>query len=406
MRRPPWSQALPADLGLAAVLGLVGSAATAGMLSWHPAGAPVGFAVTLVVLAAAALAVRRIWPTASLIAVASVLGVYVLGVLPFGPVMFFLLFSLFSTALWLPARESFGWCALAVTAVLTALALGAPSVDAALEAAPFALPMGVAWLLVPWSLGRLLRMRRDSVRRERDDELRRHAFEERLRIAREVHDVVGHSLSVINMQAGVALHVLGKRPEQAAPALEAIKATSKSALEELRGTLAVFRDPERPVEGAGGGGPADPSDDDRRPLPGLDRLPELVTATVAAGLAVRLEVEGERGAVPAMVDHAGYRIVQESLTNALRHAGPATARVRVAYHAGAVEIEVADTGAAAGDAGPGEAPAPGGHGLLGMRERAESLGGRFEAGPRPGGGFAVSVRLPFGGDPYDTEDGA
>jgi signal transduction histidine kinase len=206
---------------------------------------------------------------------------------------------------------------------------------------------------------------------------------ERLRIAREVHDVVGHSLAVINLQAGVALHVVGRRPEQAEVALAAIKRSSKDALEELRGTLAVFRQPEP--------GSADGT---RRPAPGLGQLEALSAAMAEGGLPVEVAVTGQRVGLPVAVDLAAYRIVQESLTNVVRHAGPATATatVRVCYQPDALVVEIADTGRTRVSAGS----RPVGHGIAGMRERAAAVGGTLQAGPSAEGGFRVQARLPLG----------
>jgi signal transduction histidine kinase len=236
-------------------------------------------------------------------------------------------------------------------------------------------------LLPPWAIGTVVRLGRESARRAQQEETRRRSYEERLRVAREVHDVVGHGLAVINLQAGVALHVVGRRPEQAEVALAAIKQASRDALEELRGTLAVFRQAEA-VSGDGAW----------RPAPGLGQLEALVAAMGEGGLPVDLVVTGDRAGLPVAVDLAAYRIVQESLTNVVRHAGPATATVRVGCEPGAVVLEITDTGRGRA---PGAARA-GGHGIAGMRERAAAVGGTLEAGPIADGGFRVRARLPFG----------
>jgi signal transduction histidine kinase len=208
------------------------------------------------------------------------------------------------------------------------------------------------------------------------------AYQERLRIAREVHDVVGHGLTVINLQAVAALDGLDTCPDQAEVALEAIRTISKNALEELRAALAVLRQPE------GGSSP--------RPVAGLDQLGALVGEMGAGGLEVELEVSGERPAVSRAVGQAAYRIVQESLTNVLRHAGPGVATVRVRYEPDAVVLEIADEGRGRGANGHGGhgGGGHGGHGISGMRERAAALGGTLEAGPHGEGGFRVRARLP------------
>ena len=220
--------------------------------------------------------------------------------------------------------------------------------------------------------GDMVRSRREAI----EDEAQRRLGEERLRIAREVHDVVAHAMVAINVQAGVAAHRIDKDPEQARSALRAIKQASGEALADLRATLGVLRgdDGEAPV----------------RPVAGLGDLDELAAGLRAAGVEVELEV-GDVGAVPGSVQSAGYRIVQEALTNALRHAEAAHVRVRVGREGGAVRVEVADDGrgAAADGAGGGS-----GSGVPGMRERAAALGGTLEAGPAPGGGWRVRAELP------------
>jgi signal transduction histidine kinase len=219
--------------------------------------------------------------------------------------------------------------------------------------------------------------------RTREEEARRQVDAERMRIARELHDVLAHGIATISVQAGVAAHVLHERPEHAAEALRTIKATSKEALRELRGILGVLRDADE-IE-------------PREPTPGLSQLDRLVDVTSQAGVPTQVTISGHRRPLPATVDLAAYRIVQESLTNVLRHAGGASALVAISYADDAMTISVDDdgggrTGMLASTNGYGKAP---GHGILGMRERAHALGGELQAGPRPGGGFRVSARLPI-----------
>jgi signal transduction histidine kinase len=202
---------------------------------------------------------------------------------------------------------------------------------------------------------------------------------ERLRIARELHDVVAHTISVINVQARVAAQVIPDPPEAGAQALAAIKDASVHALREVRNILGVLRQPDSPAESPGG----------------LDRLDALVSATTRAGLPVTVTRTGDPYGLPATVDLAAYRIVQESLTNALRHAGKARATVRVAYRPAEMTIEVVDDGRGIGD---GEGPHGLGFGIAGMRERATAVGGTLDAGPRGGGGFRVRASLPVGSD--------
>jgi signal transduction histidine kinase len=208
--------------------------------------------------------------------------------------------------------------------------------------------------------------------RTREEQQRRQASEERLRIARELHDVLGHHLSLINVQAGVGLHLMDSRPEQAREALTAIKSASAEALREVRSVLGVLRPEEEAAP--------------RAPAPSLARLDDL---TADAGLPVRTVVDGTPRPLPAEVDRAAYRIVQEALTNVRRHAGPAAAAVvTIGYAEGEVTVRVTDDGAGSA------APLDGGNGIPGMRARAEALGGTLTAAPVPGGGFAVRAVLP------------
>ncbi|MBH5333859.1 sensor histidine kinase [Streptomyces pactum] len=244
-------------------------------------------------------------------------------------------------------------------------------------AAPWTQELAVgAWAVAVPAAAELLRARREQWARERAERAeaeRRRADEERLRIARELHDVLAHSISVINVQAGVGLALLDQDPEQARAALTTIKAASKEALGEVRQVLGMLRTP--------GAAP-------RAPAPGLARLDELAEQAAGAGLAVDIAVEGTRTALPPGADLAAFRIVQEALTNIVRHSGSRAARVRLRYAAGGLEITVDDDGPATG------ATTGGGNGLVGMRERAAALGGTVRAGPRPDGGFRVRARLP------------
>ena len=232
----------------------------------------------------------------------------------------------------------------------------------------------VALCALALAVGDMARSRREAI----EEESQRRLGEERLRIAREVHDVVAHAMVAINVQAGVAAHRLDKDPEQARSALRAIKDTSGEALSDLRATLGVLR-------GEDGDAPV-------RPAAGLGDLDELAAGLRGAGVRVELDV-ADVGELPAAVHAAGYRIVQEALTNALRHAGATQVRVRVERDAGAVRLEVADDGAGAAANGAGDGT---GSGLRGMRERAAALGGSFEAGPADGGGWRVAATLPAG----------
>ncbi|MEU4682871.1 sensor histidine kinase [Streptomyces xinghaiensis] len=233
----------------------------------------------------------------------------------------------------------------------------------------------LAWLIAAGAAGEALRQaerRADEAERTREETARRRADEERLHIARELHDSLTHQISVVKLQSEVAVHVARKRGEQVPEALLAIREAGREAARELRATLEALRD------------------DGTAPPPGLDDLPGLVKRAGRAGLEASLTIEGRREDVPAAVGRTVYRIVQEALTNTARHAAEATASVRVDCRPDALVVRVDDDGGAAPDA----APVPG-VGLLGMRERVTALGGRLRAEPRDGGGFTVRAELPL-----------
>jgi signal transduction histidine kinase len=252
------------------------------------------------------------------------------------------------------------------------------AVAVAAAAAGAAGAFAVPFLAGGWAAGVFVRRRRSYASWLRAQEAARAVADERLRIARELHDTVAHAIATITVQSGTALHILDTRPDQAREALQAIRTTGQAALAELRATVGVLREQDEGVA------PADRT-------AGLDRLPALLAAVRAAGLAVAVETDGAPPPVPSTVDHAGYRILQEALTNVLRHAGPqATATVHIGYRPDELCLEILDTGTGtAGGVGGG------GHGLAGMRERAAALGGSIQAGPREEGGFAVRACLPL-----------
>ncbi|WP_433272374.1 histidine kinase [Actinosynnema sp. CS-041913] len=230
----------------------------------------------------------------------------------------------------------------------------------------------IAWLIAAGAAGEALRQaerRADEAERTREETARRRADEERLHIARELHDSLTHQISVIKLQAEVAVHLARKRGDEVPEALLAIREAGREAARELRATLAALRD------------------DDQNPAHGLDHVPELVRRARTTGLDAKLTIEGHRNDVPAAVDRTAYRIVQESLTNIARHAAAATASVRIDYRPDVLVIRVDDDGKATSDTAPGV-------GLLGMRERVTALGGRLRAAPRSEGGFTVHAELP------------
>ncbi|MFF2045703.1 sensor histidine kinase [Kitasatospora sp. NPDC058170] len=277
--------------------------------------------------------------------------------------------------------------------------------------APLGEKIGVlTWVVLPGAIGDSIRNRRahlaaieeraERAERTREEEARRRVADERIRIARDLHDVVAHHIALANAQAGIAVHLMDTHPTEAREMLSHLTDATGSALQELKATVGLLRradDPEAPLE----------------PAPGLGRLPALISSFERTGLPVRLAVEGEPRPLSAGVDLTAYRIVQESLTNVAKHARTSGAEVTLAYSDSRVVLTVANGGpAASGRAGTvsvgvvsagaapalvGTAPAAGatGFGLIGMRERASAVGGRFSADRRPGGGFLVSAELPL-----------
>ncbi|HEU4349818.1 MAG TPA: sensor histidine kinase, partial [Actinoplanes sp.] len=238
-------------------------------------------------------------------------------------------------------------------------------------------------LIVAWLAGDNLRVRQqrwaalqaraERLVQEREERARQAVTQERLRIARELHDVVAHSMSVIAVQAGVANHVIDSRPEQARAALATVETTTRAALVEMRRLLGVLRQPDEPAGSL-------------RPSPGLADVPGLIAQFAEAGLPVEMSVEGAPDGVPEGVELSAYRIVQEGLTNVLRHGGP-KAFLTIEYEPGCVRVAIADDGS--GHRASGSA----GHGLIGMRERVSVFGGTLTAGPRADGGFDVAATL-------------
>jgi signal transduction histidine kinase len=334
----------------------------------------------LLCLGPLALLARRAYPRAVLAAVFAVTLAYALIGYPAGPVFLSLIIA-FAVVVNRGYREAGIACIAAgwVLFLFGPWAVGTGDLPTVPQAVGLA-----AWLLVLLAVAEVVRSRRErqaAVRRSREEQGLRKAEEERLRIARELHDVLAHNISLINVQSGVALHLLDEQPEQARPALTIINEASAEALREMRSVLGALRrvDDELP----------------RRPTATLERLPELVSRSAAAGLEVDVRIDGQPRSLPSEIDLAAYRIVQESLTNVSRHAGSGQATVSVHYGERELSLEVDDDG---GDApGVADLTVPGvGNGIVGMRERATALGGDLQAGPRPGGGFSVRARIPLG----------
>jgi signal transduction histidine kinase len=364
-----------ADVLVAVMVAAIQVGATAAAAQNQPDARPYGLlACALLVASAAGLLLRRPYPIVALVATAAPIWVYLALGFAGGPVYLAMIFAVVRAIT--SGRRTAAW---------TALVLGYPLF---LWVAPWVggrpLPpvttaAGVAaWLIaiaVIVELGRTRRERAAEFRRTRTEEARRLAGEQRMAIARELHDVLAHHISLISVQAGVALHLLDEQPEQARTALTAIKQASRESLGELRSVLELLRHGE---EGA-----------PRTPAPGLEALDALVARTSAAGVPVTVEVRGTPRPLPGGAGLAAYRIVQEALTNVTRHAGPATATVLLGYGDRELIVRVTDDG-------PGADNSTGsGSGLLGMAERAAAIGGEVEAGPRPDGGFQVTARLPL-----------
>ena len=337
-------------------------------------------AYACVVVAAGMLAVRRRWPLATVAVVTAALAVYLARGYPGGPVYITLFVALYSLANTGNRSLSF---ASAGVASMTLVAVGA-----AFHTGPGLVHLVfVGWTAAAVFLGDAMRSRRDHMgalverarqsEQSREEEARRRVAEERLRIARDLHDSVAHSMATINVQAGAAAHVIDRHPEQARQALEVIQQASGEVLDELSALLGLLRlDPEERA--------------DRSPTPGLERVDALVESARRAGLDVTLRVEREMDDVPQPVRLAAYRIVQESLTNVVRHARTKSATVCIAGNGdGGLRLEIGDEGV-----GPGNGAAGSGVGILGMRERATATGGTLEAAARPGGGFTVTATWP------------
>lgn len=326
----------------------------------------VGAFALVVVAALATLGLRRVAPVWALVGAMAAVSAYLLAGYPYGPVQLCMVIAMFEVSRQRELRASLGACAVAaIVAAVSVLPRLIREVDA-----PAVLASGwAAWVVLPWSLGALVHVSAAARAQARRDLIARAAGEERMRLAGEVHDVAGHGFALVAMHAGVALLVFDEQPDQARASLEAIKATSERSLAAMRGTLDTFH----PWEGG----------------PGLADVDALISEVRAGGLAVDLTVDGLT--LGEEVDGVAYRVVQEALTNVLRHAGPTAAEVRITRVDDEVLVRVADRGCGV------DGVVAEGRGLAGMRSRVEAVGGRFEAAPQGGGGFAVAARMPLAG---------
>jgi signal transduction histidine kinase len=377
---------------LAVVFVIAGLASTAGRGGVPGADYRPNDALSVLLVLAASVPfvfLRRAPLTVLLIGTASVSLIVALGYNQ-GLTPFFLLVATVTVGANCPSRTT-AFAAVAVGVALVLLvAVDAPSFSTSTFATQTAL------FATMFMVGITLRNRRTrvaaleertlAVEREKEEESRRAVADERLHIARELHDVVAHSMGVIAIQASMGERVISEQPEQAERALQAISSVSRSTLAEIRRMLGVLRDPADEI-GVGAAAAYTPA-------PGLDELDRLVRELDEAGVPVAVAYDGRRVELPRGVDLSGYRIVQEALTNVLKHAGRAHASVLVRYEPGALSLEIVDDGR--GVNGRAESTGRSGHGLVGMRERVAVYGGTFEAGPRVGGGFRVAARLPYG----------
>jgi signal transduction histidine kinase len=355
----------------------------------------------LLIVSGMVVAVRRLWPVPVFLTTALASVVYYSLDFQDGPGWLGLFVALYTLTAYGDGRRSLVIAGGGIT-VLTIVWL--------VTAADIEPPAAIGWVffrigasVMSAALGESVRTRRfiaaeaqeraEWAERTREEEARARVDAERLRIAREVHDTVAHAIAIINVQSGVTAHVLDKRPERARETLVAIEQTSSQALQEMRTILGVLRD----------------GDDGRVPHPGLGQIDELVATARHAGLDVKLEGMSPAAPLPSAVGSAVYRILQESITNVIRHVGPTRVTARIDYGVDLLEIRVTDEGRrddtrsdgstdqhrrAGRPAGGGGSMRPG-RGILGMRERCELLGGKLDARPIPGGGFEVAARLPL-----------
>jgi signal transduction histidine kinase len=379
-------------LGMAAVLvyGAYAEAHPSTPNSYFPAGqhapyTPVA-AYLLVAAASLVLAVRHRWPVPVLVVSTVAVAVYTLLGYVNGAALLAPMIALFALACQLSVRRALAWGVGMLAVLMVAMYAGNP-----------VSPTWGAWDVTPFMAGVACfagiavgnrRAYVASIRDRAEADAQRRIDEERLRIARELHDVVAHTMATINVQASAAAALLPDRPRQAEESIAAIRSASKDGLRELRAILNVLRH-------------ADEALDPTEPAPGLARLDALAEGVRAAGLPVTVTVTGAPRPLPAVTDVAAYRIIQEALTNSIRHAGPATAAVGVRYAGDALLVEVTDTGRGprvpghTGGHTGGQSAGPAiGHGLRGMRERAAAAGGTLEIGPGTDGGFRVAARLP------------
>ena len=381
----------PRIVDVAVVLALMGCAALGSNLTLPGADPPDQDRTAMVLMGVSCLALLRyrthprtaVVVTAICTVIVIALG-YLLTPLLLGPVM--------AALYWLATlsdrrtTRAFGFTSMVALMVASAVSDSMDSLSLVLRTiGPF------FWLLLPLAAGTMTRLRRaylasvqaraEHAERTREEEARLRVTEERMRIARDLHDVVAHHLALANAQAGTAAHLALTSPEQTKKILTDLTGTTSSALRELKATLGLLRRND------------DPASATLEPSPGLARLPELVSACASAGLAVTVTTTGESRPLSPGVDLTAFRIVQEALTNVTKHAAADSAHVRLAYSGSRLLITVSNDGP--DTTGTNDAAPSRGFGLMGMRERAHTIGGELRAGPRPEGGFEVTTALPL-----------
>jgi signal transduction histidine kinase len=383
---------------LALVTAAVGVSLLPAVLPFDP-GSPRAWAAYLLLLAhTLPLAVRRRWPLAVLVWALATGAAFAAVGPSLVALSFTILIYVYTAAAHCPRRVSLAGLAATEALLLVAWLARPRSVGDRGTLVIDGLLLVAAWWLGDGTRRRLeavaaARQRAAELELAREELARRAVTEERLRIARELHDVVAHSMSIIAVQSGVGAHVLDSQPEEARKALAAVETTSRQALVEMRRLLGVLREEAEPRGSLA-------------PAPGLAEVEALAAEVARAGVRVEVRIEGTPAALPAGLDLSAYRIVQEALTNVVKHARPAGATVRVAYEPGQVVIEVTDNGKGLESAfgrQPSDSdrqsrsadPQIRGSGIPGMRERAALYGGTLEAGPLPGGGFRVAATLPL-----------
>lgn len=369
MRRPSRRQ-LTFDILIALVLGTVAMLITAHFLDNAPTGDRNvdGLALTLVAIAFAALSVRRRWPLVTLTVATAASTAYLLETFPYGPILVAFFIAVYTVANLLSLKTAGIAVFIALVVFLTHVWVHPSALGGVRGLIP-----GSAWAVVPFAIGTTVRMSRGAKEAARMEAVRQQLSDERIRLAEEVHDIVGHGLAAIQMQADIALHVDEQQTPKTRTALESISRASAEAFEELRSTLDLMSRSRGAIRS-----PA---------APDLDDIEELLERIRSAGVDVEMITPGDLPSLEPAVGLAAYRIVQESLTNVMRHGEIPSARIRISLVDDALRLVITNPGRASGDSGSG-------HGIRGMQRRAEAIGGTLHTGPNEKG-FRVEATLPL-----------